>query len=174
MPDGPASWSRWDLYGMRYTASHLAHAVDGEVVSNRHTLIERMVDLITNQRFVSQQLRAVDDLPGLRHDLVKAVRYAARDIDPAGVLMVTRAGISLVDFTATQLRPEPLFELAGSGDVERAAQRVALFDVGEEWSTAAMLALAWWGSTANPAQARAVIEKASVSGGSLDLLRRYA
>src|SRR6266446_1934635 len=174
MPDGPASWSRWDPYGLRYTASHLAHAVDGEVGSNRHTLIARMVDLITNRRFVSQQLRTVDDLSGLRHDLVKAVRYAARDTDPAGVLMVTRAGISLVGFTAAQLRPEPLFELAGSGDVERAAQRVALFDVGPEWSTAAMLALAWWGSTANPAQARAVIEKASGSGGSLDLLRRYA
>jgi hypothetical protein len=174
MPDGPVSWSRWDHYGLQYTASHLAHAVDGEVGSNRHTLIERMVDLITNRRFVTLQLRTVDDLPGLWHDLVKSVRYSARDIDPAGVVMVTRAAMALVAFTAAQLRPEPLFELAGSGEVERAAQRVALFDVSAEWSMAAMLTLAWWGSTANPAAARAVIEKASVSGGLLDLLRRYA
>jgi hypothetical protein len=174
MPDGPASWSRWDPYGLRYTASHLAHAVDGEVGSSRHTLIERMVDLTTNQRFLSQKLRTVDDLPGMRHDLVNAVRCAARDIDPTGFVLVTRAAVSVVGFTAAQLRPEPLFELAGSGDVERAAQRVALFDVGPEWSTTAMLALAWWGSTANPGQARAVIERAAISVGPLDLLRRYA
>jgi len=174
LPNGPTSWSRWDPYGLRYTASHLAHAVDGEVVSNRHTLIAKMVDLITNSRFVNQHLRTVDDLPGLRDDLVEAVRYAARDTDLSGVLMVTRAGIARVDFTAAQLRPEPLFELVESGDVERAAQRVALFEVSQEWSTAAILALAWWGSTSNPTQARALIERASVSEGSLDLLRRYA
>jgi len=144
------------------------------VGGNKHTLIARMVELITNQRFVSQQLRTVDDLPGLRHDLVKAVRYAARDIDPAGVVSVTRAALALVDFNAAQLRPEPLFEMAASGEVERAAQRVALFDVGSEWSTAAVLALAWRGGTVNPAEARAVMEKAPVSGGSLDLLRLYA
>lgn len=174
VPDGPASWTRWDPYGLRYTASHLAQAVEGQVGSSRHTLIERMVDLITNQRFLSQQLRTVDDLPGVRHDLVKAVRYAARDIDPAGVVSVTRAALALVDFSAAQLRPEPLFELAASGEVESAAQRVALFEVGQDWSTTALLALAWWGSTVNPTEARAVIEKAPASGGSLDLLRGYA
>jgi len=174
MPDGPASWKQWDFYGYRYTASHLAHAVDGEVGSGRHALIAKMVELITNQRFVSQQLRTVDDLPGLRHDLVKAVRYAARDNDPAGVVMLARAALALVEFNAAQLRPEPLFEMATSGEVERAAQRVALFEVDPEWSTAAVLALAWWGSTANPAEARAVLQKAQAPGGSLDLLRRYA
>jgi hypothetical protein len=173
MPDGPGSWRQWDRYGFRYTALHLAHAVDGELASNRHALIEKMVDLITNRRFVSQQLEAVDDLPGLRHDLVKAVRYAARDVDPAGVASVTRAALALVEFNAAQLRPEPLFNMAASGEVERAAQRVALFDVSQEWSTAALLCLAWWGSTANPAGARAVIEKAPVSGGVLELLQLY-
>jgi hypothetical protein len=174
MPNGPASWRQWDPYGFRYTTSHLAHAVEGEVANNRHPLIARMVDLITNQRFVSQQLRAVDDLPGLRHDLVKAVRYAARDTDPAGVASVTRAALALVEFNAAQLRPEPLFEMAAAGEVERAAQRLALFDVSQDWSTAALLALGWWGSAANPAEARKVIDKAPVSGGSLELLQRYA
>ena len=71
----------------------------------RTGVIQRMEDLITNKTFVRQTLRKVDDLPGVRHDLDKAVRYAARDIDPAGAVSFTRAALALVDFTAAQLRP---------------------------------------------------------------------
>ena len=146
VPDGPASWSRWDAYGLRYTVSHLAEAVREEANGNRAPLVSRLVDLVTNSQYREQHLRDIDDMPALQRDLLEAVRSAALNHDASGILPLVHSALALVAFRDEELRPPVVFDLAAAGQVERAARRLELFEVDEGWIQAALGIIVWLGA----------------------------
>jgi predicted ATPase len=170
VPDGPASWSRWDAYGLRYTVSHLAEAVREETNGNRALLISRLVDLVTNSQYREQHLRDIDDMPALQRDLLEAVRCAALNHDASGILPLVHSALALVAFRDRELRPPVVFDLATAGEVERAARRLELFEVDQDWIQAALLIIAWLGAKSDPAGARLLLSRVKPQGGPVEHL----
>jgi predicted ATPase len=170
VPDGPASWSRWDAYGLRYTVSHLAEAVREETNGNRPSLIGRLVDLVTNSQYREEHLRDIGDMSALQRDLLEAVRCAALNHDASGILPLMHAALALVAFRDEELRPPVVFDLAAAGEVERAARRLELFEIDEDWIQASLLIIAWLGAKSDPAGARLLMSRVKPQGSQVEQL----
>ena len=173
-PNGPTSWNRWDPYGLRYIVSHLAAAVREEANGSRHPLVCRLVELVTNSKYREQHLRDIDDLPALQRDLLETVRCAALNYDVSSTVPLVRSALGLVAFRDQELRPPVVFDLAVAGEVERAARRLELFEVDEEWVQAALIILAWLGAKSNPAAAGALLSRVKPRGGTAEQLLQQA
>jgi len=174
VPNGPTSWNRWDPYGLRYIVSHLAAAVREEANDSRHPLVCRLVELVTNPKYRGQHLRDIDDLPALQRDLVETVRCAALNHDVSSAVPLVRSALALVAFRGQEVRPTVVFDLAVAGEVERAARRLELFEVDEEWVQAALIILAWLGAKSNPAAAGALLSRVKPRGGTAEQLLQQA
>ena len=153
-PNGIAPWHRWDDYGLRYTATHLAAGADASERTERHELVERLVRLVTNTDFESLYDQQVGDFAARQHDLERAVASAAIDPDPRSLPLAIKSAFALVRFRNERLQPATLFALARAGDVDLAARRLDLFPVDEDWKQAALLIIAWLAHPANPAGAQ--------------------
>ncbi len=164
VPNGPESWTRWDDYGIRYAASHLAEAARGESNGNSHALVGRLVGLVTNPQYRARYLRDVGDLPALQRGMLEAVQCASRDRDPGALVPLVRAAFSLRAFLDQELRPQVVFELAAAGRLEQAARRLELFDIDQDWARVALLIIAWIGADKNAPAARAILARVKDAG----------
>jgi hypothetical protein len=145
--NGAIPWRKWDDYGLRHTATHLAQAARAHSPQvNRHEQVDRLVTLVSDGAFRMLHKERVKDLAALQRDLEQALTGAAADDDPHAIPLVVESALALVDFRREELRPEPLFELARRGEVEAAARRLDLFDVDPEWRQATLLTIAWLAS----------------------------
>lgn len=162
--NGTPTWARWDSYGLRYTSAHLAAAAREESNGNRHILVHRLVGLAIDPNYRTRHLAELDDLPALLHDLTEAIRCAA--LDQEGVLQLVQSALALLAFRDEELRPQALFDLAATGEIERAARRLEIFDLDEDWARVAQLMIAWLGARANQSGARSLLEKISAPPGS--------
>jgi hypothetical protein len=133
----------WDLYGLRYAATHLAQAAYASSGAERHSAVETLVRLTADAGFRSEHLARVGNLPQLQRDLEEALRAAASDAVPEGLEAIIESALNLVQFRRNELRPEPLFDLAARGEPESAAGRLVLFDVDPEWRQVATVLMAW-------------------------------
>lgn len=164
----PAEWHRrvadqylnnrapaeWDLYGLRYVVTHLAQAARACSEAERHSVVQRMVELTTNSGFRSEHLLRVSDLPRLLLDLSEALNSAARDTTPEGLETIIESALNLVQFRRTELRPEPLFDMAAHGEVDAAVGRLALYEVDAEWHQIGAILIAWLAVNAVPQAAQ--------------------
>jgi hypothetical protein len=168
----PAEWHRnvanrytgvpageWDLYGLRHTATHLAQAARASSGLERHENAEALVRLTSDPQFRSEHMTRLHDLPRLQRDLQESLTVAALDTDAAGLPLVVESALALVGFRRNELRPEPLFELAFLGNIDAAAQRLALFDVDHEWQQILLATIAWLSLGANSAGAKALRDR---------------
>jgi hypothetical protein len=164
----PAEWHRrvanqylnkrapaaWDLYGLRYVVTHLAQAARASSEAERHSVVQRMVELTADAGFRSEHLLRVSNLPQLLVDLSEALNSAARDTVPEGLETIIESALNLVQFRRTELRPEPLFDMAGRGEVDAAVGRLALYDVDAEWNQIGAILIAWLAVDAVPQAAQ--------------------
>lgn len=168
----PAEWHRrmaakyigqpplnWDLYGLRYTATHLAQAVRASSGAERHEATQCLVRLTNDVAFHSAHLSRIGDLPQLQRDLAQAVQCAARNSVPEGLELIVESALSLVQFRRKELRPEPLFDLAAHADPASVAARLALFDVDPEWHQIASMVVAWLAADYRRAEAIALRDR---------------
>ena len=149
VPNGPSSWLQWDTYGLRHTAGHLASATLEEGGAKRHALVEQLLTLLTDPSYRLQHEKALDDPPAFHRDLLAALRCAAIDTHPRAVVSLTRAALELAKYREQELRPEALFQLASSGQIDRAVRRLEMFELDEEWPTAAVLSVVWTGAASD-------------------------
>lgn len=157
--NGSRPWAQWDAYARRYLPTHLAGAARGRPAGEAHPLVERLVRLVTSAEYQDDYRRDVRDIPALQADLEQTVRTAAADLDAEAVRLVAQAAFALVEFRRRELRPEPLFELAGQGEIDGAASRLDLFETDLRWRQAALLVLAWLGAGMSPQKARQVLDR---------------
>jgi len=156
--NGAQPWAGWDAYARRYLPTHLAGAAWGRPTAEGHPLAERLVRLMTAAEFQAEYRREVKDLAALHAALEQTLRTASADLDPEALRLISEAAFALIAFRRHELRPEPLFELAGQGEVDSAASRLDLFEADVRWRQAALLVLAWLGAERNPNKARQVLD----------------
>ena len=159
VPDGPASWTNWDTYGLRYAVSHLAEAVREESNGNRAAMVGRLVGLVSNSDFRERRQREIGDMPALQRDLLEAVRCAAMNHDLRAIVPLVQSALQFAGFREHELRPRVVFDLAAQGQLEQAARRLELFEVDQEWIRAALLIIAWLGAESARPAAQALLEK---------------
>jgi hypothetical protein len=157
--NGAKAWAGWDAYARRYLPTHLAGAARGLPSAKGHPFVERLVGLVTDVDYQDEYRVDVKDLAALQGDLDQTMRAAAADLDPMALVLLAQAAFALVDFRRRELRPEPLFELARTGDVDAAAARLDLFEADQRWRETAMFALGWLGADNNPQQARRALDR---------------
>lgn len=174
MRNGTAPWSKWDDYGLRHTATHLAKAAEGtHQQAGRHQQVERLITLAVDRNFQAAHKARVTDLAALQRDLQLTVRATAADSDPGAIPLVVESALALVTFRREEIRPEPLFEMARRGEVDAAARRLELFDVDPEWRQATLLTIAWLAAESRPDEAvrlRNRLRESLVPPSTLDLL----
>lgn len=161
--NGSPHWPSWDPYGFRYTAAHLAEAARQEPNGNRHTLVQRLVNLVASPDYRRRHLGALGDVPALLRDHDEAVSCAA--LDHEGVKSLITAALAQHAFREQELRPNALFVLASKGQIEQALRRLELFDIDDDWARVAQLIILWLGSKANPGEAQLRLARLQVSPG---------
>jgi hypothetical protein len=152
-------WAGWDAYAWHYLPIHLAGAAQGRPTNEGHSLVQRLVRLMTDDEFQADYRLHVKDLAALQADLDRTLRAAAADLDPTALQLIPKTAFALVDFRRRELRPESLFAAARQGEVDSAAGRLDLFEADERWRQAALLALAWLAAGVNATKARRVLDR---------------
>jgi hypothetical protein len=141
MRNGHAAFNKWDLYGLKYTAMHLAGSLEGDHAIDTEQ-VARLVDLVLDPAYQKEHRARAKDLAGLQVDLQLALRAASEcDADDA-VPLAIKAAFALLKFRREELRPEQLFDLVQHSQ-EEAARRVDLFELTPMWRAAVRLTLAW-------------------------------
>jgi hypothetical protein len=122
----------------------------------RRGRVERLIALVTDPGFQGAHLQRLQDPVLLGDDIARAVMAAAGDADADASLLVTEAALSLLGYRHQQREPEPVFNLAGRGEVDAAARRLSLFatEVDQDWYHALLLIIAWIAAPRNPDGAR--------------------
>jgi hypothetical protein len=154
-------FDRWDAYGLRHTATHLAEASDRSAAPERHELIAELVRLVTDQGFQRAHLSGLQDPTLLQRDLDLAHRLAAKDEHQDATFLVVPVALTGVLFHRRLLRPEALFAAARTGDVQAAERLLDLFSgtVDPDWHDAILLTVAWLASAATPGEASRVRDR---------------
>jgi hypothetical protein len=156
---GPHSWMQWDEYGLRFVASHLAKAAQESTDLERHEMTEKLVNLVLDPDYQETHQRRLKDLISIQRDLRQALKSAAEDQNRLALPLVVRCALGLVNFRRMQLRPEPIFDLARSGDLEEAERRLSLFLTEREWEQAILLTIAWLASGRKGEEARKLCDR---------------
>jgi hypothetical protein len=150
--NGTIAWKRWDVYGIMYTATHLADTAAQEEPAELNR-VKQLVQIVLDAEFQRQHKKQCDDLTALQLDLQRALRAAARCPEIEALPFLMKASMGLLAFRKEELRPEPLFELALKGNAREAARRAGMFDLDANWRQAVPLTLAWLTVSANPSEA---------------------
>ncbi len=157
-------WDRWeefDDYGLRHTPAHLAAAATAEAdPAKRHALTEKLRSLVLASGYLQRHLNRLRDPNAFERTLGLALKTASLD-DQATVEAIAVLALRLVDFRKEQRLPQPIFDLARSGDIEAAEKRLDLFtlDVDAGWYNALLLSIAWLGASASAPKARALRDR---------------
>lgn len=131
-------------YGLRFTVTHLARAIDASTGKKRQKLTVQLVGLVTKQDFKSAHLGCLgEDWNALLADLVTTLAGTVAGHPPESLPLILRSALDLVAFEDDYLDPAKVFELAKQGDIDAAERRQLLFRCESEWRQAALLAIAW-------------------------------
>ena len=147
-------WEDCAPYGLRYTATHLAQAARTSDQPERHQYTERLVKLVMDAGFQQAHQRLLGDLPALQHDLKQALASAANDSDSRALPLVVKMALAFIAFRRERLQPMQLFDLARTGDIDSAEERLSIFPAEPRWRQAALLSIAWLAWQKNPDGAR--------------------
>jgi hypothetical protein len=141
MRNGHSALKKWDLYGLKYTTTHLAASLEGDRASDTEQ-VSRLVGLVLDPAYQKEHRARANDLAGLQVDLQLALR-AASECDADAIPLAIEASLAVLSFRRDELRPEQLFDLVEHGQIEEAARRVDLFELSPMWRAAVRLTLAW-------------------------------
>jgi hypothetical protein len=138
-------FDRWDAYGLRHTATHLAEAANHATGQQRHELIAQLARLVTERGFQQAHLAKLRDPTLLQRDLGLAHRLAAKDEHQDATFLLVPVALTQVLFHRQALRPEAMFEAARHGEVQTAERLLDLFsgEIDEGWRDAILLTIAW-------------------------------
>lgn len=147
-------YEKWDRYGLRYTATHLALAAQADNDSDTLRQAGRLLSLTTDALFQETHLLTLDDIAALRRDMERAVRAACGGVGSESLQLVIESALNYVAFCRERLKPEQIVALAMSGRLPAAEHRLGLYSVEPEWQQAMLLTIAWLGAARNPEEAR--------------------
>lgn len=145
--NGLAAWKKWDDYGIRHIATHLAEAIRLPTLSNdvaeQETRLEQLVRLVVDRDFRETHRARVNDAGLAQRDFEQTVRSAALCVSEHSPLLLAEAVLAMQSNRKELLRPSRLFELARDGDLESAEKRLVLQNAERFWHEAALITLAW-------------------------------
>ncbi len=155
---GATAWLKWDDYGMRHLATHLAEAIRlpplKDDAAEQETRVQQLVGLVVDRDFREAHRARVNDAGLAQRDFEQTVRSAALCVSDRSPLLLAEAVLAMQSNRKELLRPSRLFELARDGDLESAEKRLVLQNAERFWHEAALITLAWLAIPANPVGAR--------------------
>ena len=145
--NGAAAWHKWDDYGVRHLATHLAEAVrlpplSGDV-QEQESRVQQLVSFVVNNDFREIHRARINDAGLAQRDFDQTVRSAALCVSGRSPVLLAEAVLAMQSNRKELLRPSRLFELARTGDLESAEKRLMLQNAERFWHEAALLTLAW-------------------------------
>ncbi len=156
--NGANAWRKWDDYGVRHLATHLAEAVRlpplCDDVNEQELRVQQLVNLVVDQDFRELHRARVNDAGLAQRDFDQTVRSAALCVSDHSPVLLTEAVLAMQSNRKELLRPSRLFELARAGDLESAEKRLVLQNAERFWHEAALLTLAWLAVPVNPQGAK--------------------
>jgi hypothetical protein len=132
-----------DHYGLRYILGHRADAVRLAPRDRRVTLANRLVALALSDEFHQQHDKHVDDPVALIADFDRVMDAVSLSEGDDAPLLVIACALGLGSRRGELGRPDRVFELAATGQLDRAERRLELFAVDDELRLAALLVCAW-------------------------------
>lgn len=158
--NGAGPWRKWDDYGVRHLATHLAEAIRLPPLSGdaaeQETRVQQLVRLVADRDFRDTHRERVNDAGLAQRDFEQTVRSAALCVSEHSPLLVAEAVLAMQSNRKELLRPSRLFELARAGDLASAEKRLALQNAERFWHEAALLTLAWLAIPSAPNEARSL------------------
>ncbi|HMF94705.1 MAG TPA: NB-ARC domain-containing protein [Vicinamibacterales bacterium] len=162
-------------YARTHVLYHLAQSMRVADQKQLHVRTQQLAQLLDDDRFQEYQRRSGNPF-STRRDLTTALHAAVSDSDQSAPIAIAAIGVSLAALPREQLRPARLFELAGRGNLEAAAQLLSLIKMDIEWRDVALLTLAWLATESNSIEAIAVREEVAARASGLltnSLLARW-
>ncbi len=132
-----------DHYGLRYVLGHLADAVRLAPRDRRGKIANRLVALALSDEFHQQHDKYVDDPVALIADFERVLDAVSLSEGDDAPLLVIACALGLGSRRRELGRPDRVFELAATGQLDRAERRLELFAVDDELRLAALLVCAW-------------------------------
>ena len=159
------NWASWDAYGLKHTISHYAEASRRSKPLERHSIVARMVALVTESEFQNASLDQLADPTHVERDLELALGTASQDEQQSTVFLLSEVALPLVTFRRQQRLPLPVFDLAQRGELVAAERRLDLFaaNLDDDWHAALLLTIAWLGAGKKPRDARRLLDRVSAS-----------
>ena len=148
-------------YAWRWLAYQRAAEVRALPPGERAAPAQRLVALVADEAWQRSHEAALADLPALREALVSALHAAVAVTTPGASAIIVQAAGVLQCFDREHASPEPIFELARSGDLAGARRRSELFVVAVDahWREALLLCVAWLAPAAQRDAARALADE---------------
>jgi hypothetical protein len=169
LQDGTPPLGKWDDYALLYLWVHLEGASQLQDEQARHSEVERLVQLVQDPMFQKRFRRKVNDEFQMRHIILAAVRAAAADTLEDALELLLRAIRHSQAHRHERLQPEPVFELAETGELVAAVNQLAAFPVEAQWQRAASLVLAWLAAKREPGKARQELQNSESRADRSDL-----
>lgn len=161
--NGASAWTKWDDYGIRHLATHLAEAIRlpslCDDAAEQEPRVEQLVRLVVDRDFREIHRTRVNDAGLAQRDFEQTVRSAALCITDRSPILLAEAVLAMQSNRKELLRPSRLFELAHAGDLDSAEKRLVLQNAERFWHEAALLTLAWLAIPSNPNGARTLRDR---------------
>lgn len=145
-------------YALRNYLYHLADAVERASDGVRQDRIVQLAHAIADEEFHLRHAAVIDDIPALERDLGAALGRVAR-AEPTVLEPIVRSVLAVESFRRDRLEPAVIYELAEAGRVADAEKRLELLALDDEWTSVAVLLIAWVAGDAAPADAEALLAR---------------
>ncbi|WP_157611096.1 hypothetical protein [Terrabacter sp. Soil810] len=146
-----------DDYGLRYSATHLAHAATSGNSYLRDQYVDELLSLLADHTFEDAHQARLNDPVALKGDFEMAVQRACEGQGDQALRRLLDAVAQAERFQAAQFDPAKAFTLAEQGDVAAAERHIVWFCLERRWDQLARLLISWLALSVAPWEGRALL-----------------